>query len=149
MTAQTRDSIYVDGKWRDLACEPLSTYLEEQEGSIPEFMPFNTACWRGYVAKWKIFRNKLYLTRVDGYQFDKSKVRKKHLFPDSKGKVFAEWYTGHLCIPMGKLLEYVHCGYESVFDRELIISVEKGVVVDRKIIENDLESWDKKKYFEL
>ena len=148
MTAQTRDSIYVDGKWRDLACEPLTTYLEEQKGSIPEFMPYITACWRGYVASWKIFRNKLYLTNVDGYTGDKSEVTMKHLFPQAKGKVFAIWYTGRLYIPMGRLIEYVHCGYSSVYEKELIISIEKGKVVGRKIIENNSDSWNLEKYFD-
>jgi len=148
MTAQISDSIYYKGKWRNLSCEPLSVYLEEHKGSVPEFHWQTTACWRGYIATWKIFRKKLYLTRVDGYTSNRSKVSIKHLFPDQKGKVFAVWYTGRLCIPMGRLIEYVHCGYSSVFEKELIISVEKGKVVGRKIIENDSDSWNLEKYFD-
>lgn len=150
MTAQRSDSIYYKGSWRNLISEPLSTYLEEQKGSIPEFIPNNTACWRGYVAKWKISRNKLYLTHVEGYGHDQSEVTMKHLFPQSKGKVLAEWVTGGLCIPMGKLLTYVHCGYESVFEKVLIIDVEKGIVGSKRI-EKGSDFWNLAKYqdFEL
>jgi len=30
--------------------------------------------------------------------------------------LFADWYSGEIVIPRGKLLNYVHAGFESVYD---------------------------------
>jgi hypothetical protein len=32
-------------------------------------------------------------------------------------------------VPRGKLLEYVHIGYESRYERYLVMNIKKGVVV--------------------
>jgi hypothetical protein len=42
--------------------------------------------------------------------------------------VFASWFTGLLRILQGKLLKYVHGGFGSLQERDLIISIESGVV---------------------
>ena len=42
--------------------------------------------------------------------------------------VFASWFTGLLRIPQGKLLNYVHGGFGSLQERDLIVSIESGVV---------------------
>jgi hypothetical protein len=34
------------------------------------------------------------------------------------------------------MLEYVHMGYDSVYEREVHIKVEKGIVTNSKTIEN-------------
>lgn len=91
-----------------------------------------TECWRGYIATWKIVRNVLYLTQIEGRLL----VNNKTLFPDSVGKVTAKWFTGVLYIPMGPLLEYVHLGYASVYKTVLIIAVQKGLVVGQQSFEN-------------
>jgi len=137
MTAQVNDIIYIDGRRHYLACEPFWAYIDERTGTSPRFISQSTACWRGYVAEWKITGDELYLTRIDGHLADKTRATIDTLFPDSKGKVVAKWFTGELYFPMGRMLEYVHMGYESVFEGELIISVENGKVVGRKMIEND------------
>jgi hypothetical protein len=43
-------------------------------------------------------------------------------------KAFAEWYTGTLFVPCGRMLEYVHAAYASRFEREMRIHIEKGLV---------------------
>jgi len=37
---------------------------------------------------------------------------------------------------MGELLEYVHMGYESRYEAEWVIQVEKGIVIQKELIEN-------------
>jgi hypothetical protein len=49
----------------------------------------------------------------------------------SRSPVFAEWYSGLLRIPDGSMIKYVHGGFESVNERELILSVESGFVTER------------------
>lgn len=48
----------------------------------------------------------------------------------SNDKVFASWYTGTLRAPFGQLLEYVHAGYESIYEYDLLIDIKEGVVVN-------------------
>jgi hypothetical protein len=41
-----------------------------------------------------------------------------------------------LIVPRGKMLEYVHMGYASVFEEELHITVERGAVTGRRVVDN-------------
>ena len=138
MTAQKGDIIIIKGKKYHLACEPFEDFTDEITGIKPKFRMQTTACWRGYIATWKIVRNILYLTQIEGELLDNRKVNLETLFPDSNGKVIAKWFTGVLYIPMGPLLEYVHMGYQSVYSTLLIIAIQKGNVVGQKSFENDI-----------
>jgi hypothetical protein len=62
----------------------------------------------------------------------------KDLFPTQilDGRVFASWYSGELRVPEGKLLQYVHMGYGSVYERERFIQVKAGVVVSERVVDN-------------
>jgi hypothetical protein len=51
--------------------------------------------------------------------------------------VFAEWFSGELRIPEGDLVEYDHMGYASRYERNLLISVENGVVVGTRILSDE------------
>jgi hypothetical protein len=51
-----------------------------------------------------------------------------------KSPVFASWFTGMLRMPQGKMLEYVHGGFGSLHERDLIVSVESGVVARRSML---------------
>ena len=48
----------------------------------------------------------------------------------SEEKVFACWYSGTIRAPFGELIEYIHDGYESIFEYELLIDFKEGVVVN-------------------
>ena len=48
----------------------------------------------------------------------------------SEEKVFACWYSGTIRAPFGELIEYIHDGYESIFEYELLIDIKEGVVVN-------------------
>lgn len=51
------------------------------------------------------------------------------LFARRSPPILADWFTGRLRCPVGELLRYVHGGYMSTFERDLLIDVEKGRVV--------------------
>ena len=53
-------------------------------------------------------------------------------FPDQSGPVFAGWFSGLLLVPLGRHLQYLHLGYESRFERYLLLTVESGVVINRR-----------------
>lgn len=68
---------------------------------------------------------------------DGSEVTVASLFPESDGaRVFAGWYSGELRCPQGERVRYVHCGFGSVYERDLLIHVENGVVVSEQVREN-------------
>ena len=52
------------------------------------------------------------------------------LFPGHE-KVFAHWFTGELRCPQGAQLEYMHMGYGSVYEYDLLMDVKQGVLVNK------------------
>lgn len=52
------------------------------------------------------------------------------------GMVHAFWFTGDLKIPKGKMISYVHMGYMSTYEKEIILEIENGVVLDSKEYDN-------------
>ena len=60
------------------------------------------------------------------------------VFPGYPDRVFAHWYTGTLRVPQGKVLKYVHMGYQSTFESDMLIDVERGVVGEVRIRENEV-----------
>jgi len=96
----------------------------------------NTACWRGYVGEWEILDDHLYLTDLEGMLADGSNANLETVFPGFPDRVFAHWYSDTIRIPQGKLLDYVHMGYESVYERDLLLIFEKGVLKETEVREN-------------
>lgn len=46
----------------------------------------------------------------------------------SEEKVFANWYDGIIVCPYGRMINYIHLGYESTFEHELYIEVVNGEI---------------------
>lgn len=129
MTAQRTDTIIVNDDEHRLYCLPLSQYLEKHKRTIT-FFSLTTSLYRGYYASWLIEQNKLYLTDFWG---ENQLMRKEYcltdLFPDQE-KVFANWFTGDLIIPMGKEVEYFHGGLGGwTYEYEATIQIENGLVI--------------------
>ena len=132
MTAQAREILIYKGKRYGMA--PLEPYIETNN---IQFNPESicSACWRGYIGTWSIEDGRLYLTDIETDDNAK-KVGLEYLFPNQE-KVFADWFTGVLRVPYGKLIEYIHLGYESRYAKELFLEISKGVLVnERKKINN-------------
>lgn len=144
MTAQVRERLIYNNEEYSLATEPLSPYLAKHK---IEFPSTTTACWRGYWGKWLIENNKLYLIDLKAnsgkFFFDGKTVGIDYLFP-GQNKVFADWYSGEIRIPYGKMMQYVHQGYASLYEKELFLTVESGVIVDECEIDNTHFYNDKK-----
>lgn len=151
MTAQIPDYIPYKGEFRALYCNPLEAYFQ-QHSPRPEFPACSSACWRGYVATWKVNDNRLYLHALRSEQHE----RRVHdvdgpimwatndvsqdildvlvVFQDAEGDVLADWVTGELRIPDGEMLQYAHGGYGSVFERDIMLDVENGIVAGERIV---------------
>lgn len=138
MTAQMHENLVLNGEETSMAfCPPLSENNdliiqlnnEEAEHSIKDHkfgkMIFSTACWRGYLGTWEIKENRFYLKDIIG----RYKI-------NAPGPVLADWFTGVLRIPRGKMLQGIHMGFASVYEKELHIKIDKGIVVKEVEIDN-------------
>ncbi len=132
MTAQIAEKLYYDGDEHSMTTNPLGDYFY-YAGIKPDFADTCTALWRGYVGTWEIIENRLYLIDLRGTLNDGSEATLATFFPEFPERVFAHWYTGTIRLPQGKLLKYVHMGYGSTYERDIMLSVEKGVIVDTAV----------------
>jgi hypothetical protein len=134
MTAQIPERLLYEGQRLPLRTTPLAPYLAGKEHV---FQPPNTANWRGYVGTWEITDDKLYLIELQGRLKDGSDATFATLFPNQDRKIFAKWYSGILQVPQGELLEYVHAGFASRYERELLFEIREGVLVDVSVKKNE------------
>jgi hypothetical protein len=143
MTAQIHEELIFDGEEVSMAfCPPLprnhprvvendwnEAAREDWRGVL-----FSTACWRGYQGTWEIRDARFYLTALRG----RFRLR-------GEGPLLADWFSGVLRIPKGKVLQYVHMGFGSVYEQEVHVKVEKGVVTATRVIDNrgkDFNKWE-------
>jgi hypothetical protein len=136
MAAQLPDKILLNGEYQHLYSNPLEHYWIRTDKKRPAFYPLPN-CRRGYVATWEARDSQLFLKDIDGnYEktslfFGKQTARYslKILFPKSGNRlVKANWFSGKLRIPQGKMTIYDE-DYGSRFEQEIIITVEKGDIV--------------------
>jgi hypothetical protein len=160
MTAQTPDIIILDGKAFRLYSSPLERYFRRIKWR-PTILRRCTANRRGYVARWEIFGERLFLTGLFGQDWsvpphlhsklapdpdpfepdevDVKSLRLQDLFPDQAPLVFAEWVTERLVVPTGPRLVYVHAGFGSQYATYRTIKVVKGRV--RSVRDWDGRDW--------
>jgi hypothetical protein len=137
MTAQAGETLVYEGHRQLMHTEPLRQYFE-LGGRAVEFSSESTALWRGYIGCWEIIDGRLYMIGISGTLLNGAPARLESIFPGYPERVFAHWYTGRLRVPEGEMIRYVHMGYESVFERDLLIDVDRGVVVAKGIRHNSL-----------
>jgi hypothetical protein len=134
MTAQIHEMLIYEGEETSMAFRPplpegdprlVANDPEVSELDKYDFLIYSTACWRGYQGTWEIKGGCFYLVAIRG----RYKLR-------SDEPILADWFTGVLRIPRGKLLEYVHMGFGSVYEQELHVRIEAGLVGASRLIDN-------------
>jgi hypothetical protein len=137
MTAQVSERLIYGGKEIPLFTNPLSLYLGQSEIS---FQSPHTANWRGYVGTWEIIESsgveRLYLVGLSAHKTYEEIVGVSDIFP-GYDKVFAHWFTGELRCPQGALLDYVHGGYASTYEYDLLMDFKQGVLVNKHARHNE------------
>ena len=134
MTAQAREKLIYKGETTWMAAQPLNDYLENVKDI--EFVADCSACWRGYFGKWEIKDNSLYLIGLDATIKGHKQVGLDYLFP-GQDCVFADWFSGKIRIPQGEMLDYVHMGYASLYERDLILVFKKGLLIKEFMVDNE------------
>lgn len=143
-TAQVGDILIWNGDTLAIFSNPLE--LRDDIDSIrPKLFgdkkaSINTACWREYIAEWTLIENEIYLTNIlsCNYSEDSVKSNMETVFGAEykNGKVKASWITGKILIPKGKLIHYVHSGYQSFYETELVLSFKDGILTNQKEYDN-------------
>jgi hypothetical protein len=137
MAAQLPDRILINGVHMNLYSNPLEQYWIRTDKKRPKFCELYE-CLRGYVANWEIKENQLFLRDIDGnfekksifFGVESARYSIKTLFPKAKARpVKASWFSGKLRIPKGKMTMYAHNEYDSRFENEIIVTIEKGNVI--------------------
>jgi hypothetical protein len=135
MTAQEREVLYYNYKTYWLSTEPLKPLFNLMGDDKPVLESGSTFCWRGYVGKWEIDNDKLFLIDFYGHTTDYVEVSMDFIFQYQK-KAFTGWFTGEIKIPQGKMLHYEHLGYSSIFERDLFLEFNKAALVGSREIDN-------------
>ena len=143
MAAQIGDKIFYNGQIHSLASEPLSPYLYSNK--IEKlFSGISSSCYRGYCAIQKIENKNIYLLNVESPNSKKDETADgvdepisamNKLFP-VQNEVFGDWVNGKIKIQSGKVLQFVNKGYESVYEKNIFLKFENGVLVDEKVALN-------------
>lgn len=141
MTAQVPDILICRGERLDLCADPLERYFDPwvvtpvyPRHPRPAFAGSSTACWRGYVASWEIIEEKLYLVGIEGDMWIGEKLDQlvpitiERIFQGRSAPIFANWVRDELRCPEGRLLQYIHAGFASTFERDRLFVVDHGGV---------------------
>jgi len=138
-TAQIPERIVYEGTEGFLFTNPLETHFT-RDNPRPEFAAPHTACWRGYIASWEIREDTLYLKDIKAWMRDRSgkaaPVEFEKIFPGKTKPMKADWFTGTLRIPRGKPIQYVHMGYQTIYEYDVFLQIKAGKVVDMQMVDN-------------
>lgn len=161
-TAQIPDIIIYKGDTLLLHNLPLNSFPNEKI-IVPKVLfggsgCFYTACLRNYVATWEIIGDELFLISIKNACYPTSMkgvsasfkggvsrdstgteyADLSTLFPKKykDGKVRADWVNGKLFAPQGKLLYYFHDGFQSIYEKELQFTLENGIIIKSKELDN-------------
>jgi hypothetical protein len=135
-TVQVPDKLIFEGKSHELYAVPLESYFSGRRPRPKWLKETNTACWRGYVATWEVVDDMLYLKRVDLGNFEKPKNLTPRLFPGKKPPIPADWFSGTVRVPMGKVLPNAPVVFGPVREEDLFLTFENGRLVKRHRVDN-------------
>lgn len=154
-TAQVPDYLIIGVDTLRIQSNPLEEYFKKNP--IPENLitSMSTANWRGYIAYFKLLDNKLVVENIYKEDYKEGNNGKSDYFLTSiykdifgeKANFDCDFYSGLLICPSGKMLEYVHMGYSSLYENYNLIEIKKGVnIKSKKLSGEDFQNF-KIEYF--
>lgn len=147
-TGQMGESVEFEGRTYSTQGFP---YLDAK---IPHGRSGCTALWRGYFGSWLVIDKQLYLKQVvtDNLLAQQDDRFEKLEKPDNncagdyqvnlekiygrKAPIPATWFTGSIDLPDGKQLEYVHMGFASTYERNILLRFENGRLLGKIVLDN-------------
>jgi hypothetical protein len=139
-TGQVPDYLIINKDTIAIFSNPLKQYFElTGKRELIDFVGCgSTACWRGYKAYWELKNDSLFLIRITschkdcGLEIQDANLEKMF----GTNEVFAYWFNGEIIAPQGKLVQYIHMGYASIYEREQIFTFKNGKKIKVKIKSN-------------
>ncbi|MEN3371985.1 hypothetical protein [Dechloromonas sp. ZS-1] len=128
MTMQVPECLEYEGDWYALCSLPLEPYLASWS-ERPGFYATPTCLDRMYVGHWRIEDNRLFLIGLVAHDREGNAITLQHLFPGTELPIWADWFSGQLRCPIGKRLKTILIGFESVYESDLLFSINEGRVV--------------------
>lgn len=139
-TGQIPDYLIINKDTIAIFSNPLEQYLElTGKRELIDFVGCgSTACWRGYKASWKLKNDSLFLIRITSCHNDCGlKIQDANLEKMfGTNEVFAYWFNGKIVAPKGKLVQYIHMGYASIYEKELHFTFKNGLKTEQKLVSN-------------
>lgn len=138
----------------ELFTNPLEKYLEFKGQKEIDRGCNSSACWRGYTAIWELKNDKLFLVEIKpcgiiavagvftGLECEEDQESEvlKYLKKEFKTKnIVADWYSGQLISPQGRLINYVHSGYKSQYEKEKHFEIINGALQSTNTINNEVK----------
>lgn len=138
-TSQVAEVIIVNDEPTPLLAEPLAPMLEQQSIAANLHAALGGACttanWRGYVGTWEIRGGALYLVKLASQCHEPNEVPLDAVIPGASSPQRAYWFSGNLAIPLVKRRIPWHLGEEFILLRYELVTVLRGVVTERRVIE--------------
>jgi len=135
-TAQYPDYLIYKSDTLIIYSNPLELFLEKRGSrELPDFKGCSsTACWRGYLAIWELRNDSIFLkeiTNCSKLNCDSvNNANLEKLFGDNfiNDEVFANWIDFEIGNPHGNLLQYIHSGYQSIYEFERVFKFKNGIL---------------------
>jgi hypothetical protein len=139
MTTQRPDWLLHEGEDHPIKPFPLEALgghwasLDRGNGRlVTRFGLLSTACWRGYVARWEIVHDKLYLVGFETLDQTGTPLTMQDVFETDR--LFAFWYSGEARSAFGERVFGMH---EPTMQFEHVWQFQFGVLQSRSLRSND------------
>lgn len=147
-TGQTPDRIIYQDISYSLIGYPLFHYPNKSQVD-PDSMFKGEGCsstgnYRRYVATWLIEDEKLYLSKIANGCFGLGPVNQveyadlSNVFPQTyeNGKVFADWFSGLLYSPYGRIVFANYYQEVISYEKEIELNIQNGKLIGKRILDN-------------
>jgi hypothetical protein len=135
-TAQIPDTLLLLGETGPIFSAPLLPIVEDKQyySRIRPFLGEDGACsasWHGFRANWSIESDQLILLSI---QSEPCSDRPKSIplgaiFIGRTEPFIADWYTGRVILPKGKILKEDLFSRRHLYERYRVFQIERGLVV--------------------
>lgn len=136
MTPQIGEVFLLENEQYFIDEQPLHQYFLTFK-SPPYFTPPSPTCWRGYYGKWALIENELHLIHFRGYLDGFDEVDMNYLFP-SQYSIIADWFSGVIKVPQGKILKWNKTLNSSVYEEYLHLNFKNGILIEFHTVDTDL-----------
>jgi hypothetical protein len=97
-----------------------------------------SANWRGHISTFEVKGNKLFLNSINASKEYTDFKGLLNQYKDWRGRVFASWVSGTFICGTGECIYVARNGFDSVYEQEIELVVENGVVISSRTYSNKI-----------